>query len=153
MSNKDGVCMKAEWQNYSIFKPKHTTFLTLREISSKLFPVCWQFMKRNGFFSFRYSFKKESTSFLCILATFLSRKFGRLFLLDKRLKTSSNFLKLLMQKFFFCGCMRAKPVKRALTSYMFTCAFNSFATPYTVRGMGTSFRRNDHSVALSTIDQ
>ena len=103
MSNKDGVCMKAEWQNYSIFKPKHTTFLTLREISSKLFPVCWQFMKRNGFFSFRYSFKKESTSFLCILATFLSRKFGRLFLLDKRLKTSSHFLKLLMQKFFFCG--------------------------------------------------
>ena len=84
-------------------------------------------MKRNGFFSFRYSFKKESTSFLRILATFLSRKFGRLFFLDKRLKNSSHFLKLLMQKFFFCGCMRAKPVNRALTLYMYTCAFNSFA--------------------------
>lgn len=49
--------------------------------------------------------------------------------------------------------MTAKQVERALTSFMYTCAFNAFATPDTVRGMGTSFQRNDHLVALSTTDQ
>lgn len=152
-SNKDGVCMKAEWHNYLIFKPKHITSLNLRKSSSKRLPVCWQFMKRNGFFFLSDdTFKRSRHPFCVFLLLFWVGNSGGYFFLISVWKIQAIFSNYWC-KSFFCGCMRAKPVKRALTSFMYTCAFNSFATPDTVRGMGISFRRNDHLVALSTSDQ
>ena len=114
-SNKDGVCMKAEWHNYLIFKPKLITSLTLRKISSKLLPVCWQFMKRNCFFFLSDNTLERSRHPFCIfLLLFWVGNSGAYFFLISVWKIQAIFSNYWC-KSFFCGCMRAKQVKRALT--------------------------------------
>lgn len=131
MPNKDGVCTKAEWHNYLIFKHKHTTSLTLRKISSKRLSVCWQFMKRNGFFNSDNTLKRSRHPFCVFLLLFWVGNSGGYFFLMSVWKIQAIFFNY-DAKVFLRRCMRAKPVKRALTSFMYTCAFNSFATPDTV---------------------
>ena len=109
--------MKAEWHNYLIFKPKHITSLTLRKILNffKTFASLLAVHEKELFFFLSDNTLERSRHPFCVfLLLFWVGNSGAYFFLISVWKIQAIFSNYWC-KSFFCGCMRAKQVKRALT--------------------------------------